>query len=123
MTGERIVAGMPSLARLAPAIRAEHERWDGGGYPDGLAGAQIPIASRIVLACDAYHAMTSNRPYREAMSNANARAQLQDGSGTQFDPAVVAALCAALAHETATNAHAQPRRNMAAPAPRARSVA
>jgi len=100
ITGERIVAAMPSLARLAPAIRAEHERWDGGGYPDGLAGPQIPIASRIVLACDAYHAMTSNRPYREPMSATKARAQLERGSGTQFDPTVVAALCVALQHET-----------------------
>ena len=122
VTGERIVAGMPSLARLAPAIRAEHERWDGGGYPDGLAGAQIPIASRVVLACDAYHAMTSSRPYRKAMTTAEARAELQDGSGTQFDPTVVAALCDALEHETTANTNAQPRRVVATLTPRARSV-
>jgi len=109
VTGERIVAGTASLARLAPAIRAEHERWDGGGYPDGLAGTQIPIASRIVLVCDAYHAMTSNRAYRKAMATARARAELQDGSGTQFDPTVVAVLCDALQHETTANVGAQPR--------------
>ena len=62
--GERVVANTESLAHLAPAIRAEHERYDGGGYPDGLTADSIPIASRITLACDAYHAMTSDRPYR-----------------------------------------------------------
>jgi HD-GYP domain-containing protein (c-di-GMP phosphodiesterase class II) len=109
VTGARIVAGMASLARLAPAIRAEHERWDGNGYPDGLAGSVIPIASRIVLACDAYHAMTSNRPYRKALSKIKARAQLQGGSGTQFDPAIVTALCGALQRETTKRVPAQPR--------------
>jgi HD-GYP domain-containing protein (c-di-GMP phosphodiesterase class II) len=108
ITGERIVAGMPTLAQLAPAIRAEHERWDGKGYPDGLAGAQIPIASRIVLACDAYHAMTSNRPYRKAMPKAHARKELQDGSGSQFDPAVLAALFHALSDKTTAATTAEP---------------
>ena len=65
VVGAQILASMPELAHLAPAVRAEHERWDGAGYPDGLAGEQIPIASRIALVCDAYHAMTSNRPYRK----------------------------------------------------------
>jgi HD-GYP domain-containing protein (c-di-GMP phosphodiesterase class II) len=92
VAGEQIVAATPPLAYLAPSIRAEHERWDGGGYPDGLAGDQIPIASRIVLACDAYHAMTSDRPYRRARPEDEARAELRRCAGTQFDPAVVAAL-------------------------------
>jgi len=73
-------------------VRHEHERWDGRGYPDGLVGTQIPIASRIILACDAYNAMITTRPYREAMSPADAVDELRDKSGTQFDPQVVAAL-------------------------------
>jgi diguanylate cyclase (GGDEF)-like protein/PAS domain S-box-containing protein len=92
--GERIVANTESLAHLAPAIRAEHERVDGGGYPDGLRGDQIPIASRITLACDAYHAMTSDRPYRKALSEAEARAELIANAGKQFDGDVVEALIA-----------------------------
>jgi putative nucleotidyltransferase with HDIG domain len=90
--GERILRRTPQLGHLAPIVRHEHERWDGGGYPDGLAGTAIPIASRIILACDAYNAMITTRPYREAMSAADAVAELRDKSGTQFDPEVVAAL-------------------------------
>ena len=66
--GERILRRTPQLGHLAPVVRHEHERWDGNGYPDGLAGTEIPIASRIILACDAYNAMITTRPYREAMS-------------------------------------------------------
>ena len=66
--GERILRRTPQLGHLAPIVRHEHERWDGGGYPDGLARTAIPIASRIILACDAYNAMITTRPYREAMS-------------------------------------------------------
>ena len=90
--GERILRRTPQLGHLAPVVRHEHERWDGNGYPDGLAGTDIPIASRIILACDAYNAMITTRPYREAMSAADAVAELRDKSGTQFDPQVVAAL-------------------------------
>ncbi|HEX8123669.1 MAG TPA: diguanylate cyclase [Solirubrobacteraceae bacterium] len=96
LIGERIVAAIPPLAHLAPAIRAEHERWDGEGYPDGLVRTRIPIASRIVFACDALHAMTSDRPYRKAMPLAAARAELAANSGSQFDPAVVDALLGVL---------------------------
>ena len=67
--GERILRRTPQLGHLAPIVRHEHERWDGGGYPDGLAGTAIPIGSRIILACDAYNAMITTRPYREAMSD------------------------------------------------------
>ena len=84
--GEGIVASMPSLAHLAPVIRAEHERWDGAGYPDRLRARQIPRAARIVLACDAYHAMTTDRPYRAALSEADAVAELRRGAGSQFCP-------------------------------------
>ena len=80
------------LEHLAPALRAEHERWDGGGYPDGLAGELIPLASRIVFACDAWHAMTSDRPYRARMPQWEALAELRRCAGTQFDPRVVDAL-------------------------------
>ena len=90
--GERILRRTPQLAHLAPIVRHEHERWDGGGYPDGLAGTAIPVASRIILACDAYNAMITTRPYRAAMSQSDAVAELRDKSGTQFDPDVVAAL-------------------------------
>jgi HD-GYP domain-containing protein (c-di-GMP phosphodiesterase class II) len=94
--GERIVASLQTLSHLARPIRAEHERYDGSGYPDGLAGDRIPIASRITLACDAFHAMTSTRPYRAAMSEREARAELRAHAGTQFDPDVVEALLAEL---------------------------
>ena len=73
--GERILCGIPGLSEVAAAIRHEHERWDGGGYPDGLAGEQIPLVSRIVFACDAWHAMTSDRPYRPAMTRSEALAR------------------------------------------------
>jgi HD-GYP domain-containing protein (c-di-GMP phosphodiesterase class II) len=90
--GERILREVPTLAPVASAIRHEHERWDGCGYPDGLAGESIPLASRIVLACDAWHAMTSDRPYRRAMSRDEATGELLRCSGSQFDPSVTTAL-------------------------------
>ena len=94
--GERILRPLPGLGDVATAVRHEHERWDGGGYPDGLAGEAIPLASRIVLACDAWHALVSDRPYRAALDAATARAELERNAGSQFDPQVVAALFAAL---------------------------
>ncbi len=89
--GEEIVASTRGLSHLAPAIRADHERWDGKGYPDGLSGEDIPIASRIVLVCDAFHAMTSDRPYREALGVRAALAELRKNAGTQFCPRTVEA--------------------------------
>ena len=94
--GERILNEVPGFESVANAVRHEHEYWDGSGYPDGLEGEEIPIASRIVLACDAYNAMISERPYREPLSEAQAREQLTKNSGTQFDPQVVTALSDAL---------------------------
>jgi response regulator RpfG family c-di-GMP phosphodiesterase len=89
--GEGIVASTKGLAHLAPAIRADHERWDGKGYPDGLSGEEILIASRIVLVCDAFHAMTSDRPYRKAKGVGEALAELERNAGTQFCPLTVEA--------------------------------
>jgi HD-GYP domain-containing protein (c-di-GMP phosphodiesterase class II) len=95
--GERILLRTPELAEIAPLVRHEHERWDGRGYPDGLAGTAIPVGSRIVFACDAYNAMITARPYREPMSHDEAVAQLRSGAGSQFDPQVVEALLHVLA--------------------------
>jgi len=95
--GERIVGAIPELAHLAPDIRAEHERWDGAGYPDGLSGEEIPIASRIVFVCDAWDAMTSDRPYRRRMSRDAAVAELATGATSQFSDVCVQALFAVLA--------------------------
>jgi diguanylate cyclase (GGDEF)-like protein len=90
--GERILRAIPGTGAVARIVRHEHERWDGGGYPDGLAREAIPIGARIVLACDAYYAMTSDRPYRAAMSHHMAMSELTSNAGTQFDPKVVEAL-------------------------------
>jgi diguanylate cyclase (GGDEF)-like protein len=77
-----------ALAAIGRAVRASHERWDGKGYPDGLAGEEIPLAARIVAACDAFHAMTSDRPYRAALPQEHAIRELRACAGTQFDPEV-----------------------------------
>jgi putative nucleotidyltransferase with HDIG domain len=82
------------LARVGVVVRASHERYDGGGYPDGLAGEAIPLAARIVSACDAFNAMTTDRSYRKALSLEVAVAELRNNAGTQFDPDVVEALVA-----------------------------
>ena len=95
--GERIISVAPALASVGHVIRGSHERWDGTGYPDGLAGERIPIESRIIFACDSYDAMVSDRPYRRAVSQAEAHAELRRCAGTHFDPVVVAALLGVLA--------------------------
>lgn len=92
LIGERIVSSIDGIAHLAPIIRGEHERWDGNGYPDGLSGEQIPLASRIIFACDAYHAMISDRPYRKALGVRGALEELRKNAGTQFCPHTVQAL-------------------------------
>jgi diguanylate cyclase (GGDEF)-like protein/putative nucleotidyltransferase with HDIG domain len=94
--GERILRSIPGMGSVARIVRHEHERFDGAGYPDGLAGEEIPLGSRIILACDAYHAMTSDRPYRAAMGHAHAVAELVRCAGSQFDPRIVAALVSQL---------------------------
>ncbi len=90
--GERILRVIPGLGPVARIVRHEHESWNGTGYPDGLAGEDIPIGCRIILACDAYHAMTTDRPYRAAMSYAEAIEELLSSAGRQFDPRVTQAL-------------------------------
>ena len=87
--GERIRAPIEQLESVRPIVRACHERYDGGGYPDGLAGEAIPLEARIIFACDAFHAMTTTRPYRRALPVEEARRRLIEASGTQFDPAIV----------------------------------
>ncbi len=89
IVGERILAAAPALAPVASIVRSSHERWDGGGYPDGLAGTSIPLGARIVFVCDAFDAMTSDRPYARGRSADEAIAELREGAGTQFDPEVV----------------------------------
>ena len=90
VVGARMVATSGGLDHLSPGIRAHHERWDGTGYPDGLRGRDIPVAARIVAVCDAFHAMTSDRPYCAAMTTGEALDELEACSGTQLDPEVVA---------------------------------
>ena len=90
--GERILRAIPGMGSIARIVRHEHERWDGGGYPDGIAGAEIPVGARIILACDAYHAMTSDRPYRKSIGHVEATKELSTNAGSQFDPNVVEAL-------------------------------
>jgi putative nucleotidyltransferase with HDIG domain len=89
IVGAEIVAAAPALARVAPLVRASHERFDGAGYPDGLAGEAIPLGSRIVAVCDAFEAMTAERPYCPAMDVPAALEELRRCSGEQFDPLVV----------------------------------
>jgi HD-GYP domain-containing protein (c-di-GMP phosphodiesterase class II) len=88
------------LGRVGSLVRSCHERWDGNGYPDGLAGYEIPLAARIVFACDAYSAMTTDRPYRAAMSQETALEELWANAGTQFDPRVVSALATVIRNGT-----------------------
>jgi diguanylate cyclase (GGDEF)-like protein len=94
--GERIVAAAPSLSHVAKLVRHTHERWDGCGYPDGLAGSEIPLGSRIVAVCDAFDAMVGERPYRRARNFADALAELRRCAGTQFDADVVEAFATAV---------------------------
>ena len=95
--GAEILAPVPFLYGVRTIVRHAHEHWDGGGYPEGLSGEQIPLGARIVLAVDAYHAMTSDRPYRQAMSQrGGVRASCEENAGTQFDPEVIEALLAVL---------------------------
>jgi HD-GYP domain-containing protein (c-di-GMP phosphodiesterase class II) len=97
IAGERILEPIEFLGGVRRLVRHGHERWDGMGYPDGLAGEAIPLGSRIILGCDALHAMTTDRPNRRALSGNDAEAELRRHAGTQFDPQVVDALLAVVA--------------------------
>jgi diguanylate cyclase (GGDEF)-like protein len=105
LIGERIILAAPSLAHVAELVRSSHERLDGKGYPDGLAGDDIPLGSRIIAVCDAFDAMTRDRPYSIAVTPDEALSELRAASGTQFDPRVVAAFCDLAAAEPNQLAH------------------
>jgi diguanylate cyclase (GGDEF)-like protein len=92
--GSRILAPILRLEDVRPIVRACHERFDGRGYPDGLAGHEIPIEARIIFVCDAFHAMTTDRPYRKALETQEAHRRLREAAGTQFDPDIVEAFLA-----------------------------
>ncbi len=100
---ERVGGFMGSVGRI---VRCHHERWDGGGYPDGLRGLDIPLEARIISCCDAFNAMTTDRSYRKAMPRALALAELTQHAGAQFDPTVVDALCAVIARAHGAGADA-----------------
>lgn len=106
VAGGRIVAAAPGLAPVAVLVRSSAERYDGSGYPDGLAGDAIPLGARIVGVAVAFAALTARRPYREGFGPDRALAELRRCSGTQFDPDVVEALAAELAEEAAPPAPA-----------------
>ena len=95
--GERILGAAPALLPVAKLVRASHEHFDGSGYPDGLATEAIPLGARIVAVCDAFDAMTTSRPYRDAMTVEDALAEIRACAGTQFDPTVVEAFCEEIA--------------------------
>ena len=95
-SGAEMLARIPGLERVADIVLHHHERFDGGGYPNGLAGEDIPLAARIITACDAYEAMVSDRPYRQALGHEHALEELHACASGQFDPRAVEALTEAL---------------------------
>jgi two-component system cell cycle response regulator len=96
VVGERILRASPALKDVSPLVRSSHENWDGSGYPDGLVGEDIPLASRIIRVCDAFTAMTAARPYRDALTETDALAELEDGAGAEYDPTVARVVVAHL---------------------------
>jgi HD-GYP domain-containing protein (c-di-GMP phosphodiesterase class II) len=111
VAGERMLSTVPALRRVAPLVRSTHERFDGTGYPDALAGDAIPLGSRIITACSTLGGLVWGRPYRRAMTLDQALVELAAGSGTRFDPRVLRALLdevqssipqAVAPHQTAT---------------------
>ncbi|HEV2075725.1 MAG TPA: HD domain-containing phosphohydrolase, partial [Thermoleophilaceae bacterium] len=107
--GVEMLEPLPYFGEVHPLVRSVHERWDGHGYPDGLTAEEIPLGARIIAACDALHAMTSNRPYRRALPMDAALDELRDNAGTQFDPSVVDALVAILSAEPVEGLESPPR--------------
>ena len=116
--GAETIARIPGLERVADTVRSHHERWDGQGYPSGLSGESIPLQSRIIGACEAYRAMTSDRPYRGALGLERAVELLRAGAGSHFDPSVIDALVAA-AHDRGERTPPSRRPAAAPPSPRA----
>jgi len=107
--GQRMLEKVGSFMReIGRIVRASHERWDGDGYPDGLAGEAIPIEARVVSACDALNAMTTDRSYRSALSVSEAVAELERCSGSQFDPRVIRSLLQVLARSFQETTPPQP---------------
>jgi HD-GYP domain-containing protein (c-di-GMP phosphodiesterase class II) len=100
--GSEILRHLTPYRHIVEIVRHHHERWDGRGYPDGLAGEAIPFGARVIAVADTYDAMTTDRPYRRALSHEEALAELQRGAGTQFDPVIVAAFERALARARET---------------------
>jgi HD-GYP domain-containing protein (c-di-GMP phosphodiesterase class II) len=96
IVGHRILCADPGLRPIAALVRSSHERWDGSGYPDGLRGEEIPLGARIITICDAYDAMTNERPYRPARPVADALAELRHGAGRRYDPSIVPVFLAAI---------------------------
>jgi HD-GYP domain-containing protein (c-di-GMP phosphodiesterase class II) len=109
--GEAIVAGLPDLAEIRTGVRSHHERWDGRGYPDGLSGEAIPLLGRLLSIPDCYSAMTTDRPYRAALSHEAALLEIQRGAGTQFDPKMSAAFLRAVRRHEPGAAEARPARS------------
>jgi hypothetical protein len=109
IVGEQILLAVPELRGAARLVRHSHERWDGMGYPDGLAGEEISLGSRIIFCADAFHAIRSDRPYRRGRTAAEALAEIRANAGTQFDPAVVEALVALSGDLQATSNGTRPR--------------
>ena len=99
--GAKIIAPIDQLQDVCGIVRACHERWDGGGYPDRKVGEEIPLEARIIFACDAFHAMTTDRPYRSALETAEALRRLEEAAGSQFDPKVVEVCLRVLEHAPA----------------------
>jgi putative nucleotidyltransferase with HDIG domain len=116
--GAELLGQIEPVASIATAVRSHHERWDGGGYPDGKTGEQIPLPSRVIAACDAFVAIASDRPYRRGIGDEAALEQVCRGQGTQFDPQIVDALVAAIAEH---DGGGKPARSRSAPEPADRS--
>ena len=110
LVGEQILRSVPEMAEVATIVRHSHEHWDGGGYPDGLSGEEIPRASRVILCADAFHAIRSDRPYRRGRSSQVALAELKSCSGTQFEPAVVDAFVSVAEQARTENGFVGPSR-------------
>ena len=100
--GERLLSATEALAPVAAVVRSSHERWDGHGYPDGLAGEEIPLLARIVFVCDAFEAMRAERPYTPSKAVREATKELRQNAGTQFDPHLVEVFCTEVLPESSS---------------------